>query len=999
MTSSEIQARKESLESAQLLSGIYSGSGSFDGSAKSHSTRGHMQAPPVSAPHQLSYSRALQSSLHSVNAPDTHDPRVLRNPRQHNVDLHNLSNAVSPGVSRTLNQHPSLGNSMYHRPLNLSPNSGRNHVQLSSTYHAPTLHAINSQSGQLVSSPSTSSLTLNQSPPLHKPAAGMAAIGSQIPHRNAMQGMMQQHGRWDPLGSAVETREMWTTGSGLQTRAVDKRSPTHGEEADKANKWARFQTQGGATEVPSSWWELGQPVGKDVIRTSIHPWTGLPMSFATDPEQEMARAQAYVAASEAINGWIVPGHGGLLQHAAYGPMAALGAPSFSQSTIELVLPCVQSDQLSPLAPWSIAFAPDQESREASGADGAQSFSHLPDRESHIGAQGPESAIAVGAGVEEMEDPTPLGAAIRNLVSGREEYRGWGGLSDVVDSVGIVDPEKDVSFGLEANDELRHPGTEDTSGGYDAKAEGMLDGSEHISVGKPRLDATDTAQPSTSDPDFPILSSPIRGSPSPKLWDHVPDGEHPHVSSPTLTSLSSARPPSSVGGGGSSSGQTAPAPSPAPQEPPKLSWAQMAMKPPTSTRRASQGAASPPHGGHGGHQAHAPMEVTRVRGRSISISEGTYNPPRTPSPSTTACSPPPGARPTLCPPHGRHVLVFTGVPGDVGHGDLKAILTPFGMFPHPIQHFVVERRKFYGGDVPPSARTILAHREDHLGFPLPIRQVFVEVPDRAAATKLVTSSPFRMRGQEVHVEESSQRELVAALFPKMAEWERRSKKRGKEREEEETYLFVGKEEIAALNWWCAHHKIFFPRNPSVPFEQVCSILHKVPWDHDNMTEMQRNALYELAKISIACLSDKLREKKKGQEVTGDVNEVLMIRVLKAGMYVPAFTDRQRWNIMKCSHLTPDRVPPELKKYLSEPPRPTRGDSISTVGSFLTTTSEKSSTRKMSLATAATTCLDDDTMEATSHSASASRRSSHADAKGPLANGSEETRWILLKEEAV
>ncbi|KAJ3343786.1 hypothetical protein HDU93_006703 [Gonapodya sp. JEL0774] len=559
-----------------------------------------------------------------------------------------------------------------------------------------------------------------------------------------------------------------------------------------------------------------------------------------------------------------------------------------------------------------------------------------------------------------EDWTPLGAAIRNIASGREEYR------HSFDS-----RESNLSLvtagwnNWEPKVEVKHSTTEPAKADQAALS---VEEAPNESSGSTITEPCSFVEPVPSDVaivddnirsfDFPSLpqtrcTSPTRSvnsregsrSDTPFGWNSQ-DLSLVTVGQMGTHELPPAGHERSNEDTHKSSAVTLTDPSP-----PQLSWAQMAMRPPQPVdpilRHRQQ------RGTKGRTKDEQRMEVVRTRTTSIHAAaddEASDSSPDFPDSLTLAVSSPSitvynatsaGGRPISL--HSRNVLMLTNVPPDVGHIDLKALLQPFGIFPHPIQHFIVDRSHFRteGADLSPQARNLLSHREDHLGAPLPIREVFVEVPDRNSASRLL-DVPLQVRGWDVRAEESSQTALVKALFPKMSRGLPR-KRGGRDGKDEETYTFVGKEEIAALNLWCANHKAFFPRNPSIPFEQNMFIqgVSCAP-------ELQRNALYELAKISVSCLSDKLREKKKGPEGSSDVNEILMIRLLKAGMYVPAFTDRQRWNIMKCSQLPPERTPPDLFKYLSEPPRPTRGDSSSTLCGSISCITE-TPTRKPSIST--------------------------------------------------
>ncbi|KAI9007736.1 hypothetical protein DFJ74DRAFT_711981 [Hyaloraphidium curvatum] len=249
-----------------------------------------------------------------------------------------------------------------------------------------------------------------------------------------------------------------------------------------------------------------------------------------------------------------------------------------------------------------------------------------------------------------------------------------------------------------------------------------------------------------------------------------------------------------------------------------------------------------------------------------------------------------------PEHQRAVVRVSDLPRHFAHADIKKMLKAHGVR-SSITHFIINRKTF---------EKVTA---EGIRSPLPVEEVYLEFKVASYADALLKSPQPKIGGKPVAIAPSDAPELRAALFPKL-----------KGRDKSDDYPVLPKDEIAAILDFCTRAEAAFPHDNSIPFEHVCSILQKIArMDSDKVPDMQRNAVYDLAKLSINALHLKLSAK-RGNYV--GLQQGLLVKLVVAALTVPNFTPRQKYNITKESGLAPSHLPTEMQGHFVEPPRPVR-----------------------------------------------------------------------------
>ncbi|KAJ3365353.1 hypothetical protein HDU91_002235 [Kappamyces sp. JEL0680] len=171
--------------------------------------------------------------------------------------------------------------------------------------------------------------------------------------------------------------------------------------------------------------------------------------------------------------------------------------------------------------------------------------------------------------------------------------------------------------------------------------------------------------------------------------------------------------------------------------------------------------------------------------------------------------------------------------------------------------------------------------------------FVEFPNRNEAMKALHSKSsrrtWRLHNRNVTVSESSQDQLFEALFPNM-----RIIDNGPEISKGVVFLIRETKSSSML------------QTSIRAYETVISIVSKVPWHKpEEMATLQRDHLFELMKLSVDALMTVSRPLEHRE---------LLLRLIRAGLCVPLFTEKQKIMLLNAAGLT---CPIELDIYLYVP----------------------------------------------------------------------------------
>ncbi|KAJ1563785.1 hypothetical protein HK096_011017, partial [Nowakowskiella sp. JEL0078] len=197
------------------------------------------------------------------------------------------------------------------------------------------------------------------------------------------------------------------------------------------------------------------------------------------------------------------------------------------------------------------------------------------------------------------------------------------------------------------------------------------------------------------------------------------------------------------------------------------------------------------------------------------------------------------------------------------------------------------------------------------------ECFVEFENQQIAQKVLEMRPKGLlKGRLVNVQMSSQDELLRVLFPRWKAFAPVSENSQKlqepslaemDKNEASTGVVYGgmvgkwakdgamltREEISAILLTCRYYKLHFSRKCAErPFENIVSILCKIPWQvTDAVSTVHRDHIFEMLKLATSTLRTHLNKE------TVSINEHLMERLLRAGICVPSFTDRQKATLIK------------------------------------------------------------------------------------------------------
>ncbi|KAI8907851.1 hypothetical protein EDD86DRAFT_208287 [Gorgonomyces haynaldii] len=187
----------------------------------------------------------------------------------------------------------------------------------------------------------------------------------------------------------------------------------------------------------------------------------------------------------------------------------------------------------------------------------------------------------------------------------------------------------------------------------------------------------------------------------------------------------------------------------------------------------------------------------------------------------------------------------------------------------------------------------------------ICDIYLEFPTREQALKTIhyfNKHDCVLRGRRIYCSESSQAELLGALFPS---W------KGVYDEgkfiSDKSQPFLSRDHINFLLNTCRNQ-----RCPVVKVEQgienVISILSKIPWhEHEHISTAQRDHLFELTKLAIEAFEAQKQRLQRIQKC----------RLVRAGLCVPLFSEKQKLMMLQSAKLV---CPEDLKRFVYMPESP-------------------------------------------------------------------------------
>ncbi|KAK6093471.1 hypothetical protein MT418_006085 [Batrachochytrium dendrobatidis] len=218
------------------------------------------------------------------------------------------------------------------------------------------------------------------------------------------------------------------------------------------------------------------------------------------------------------------------------------------------------------------------------------------------------------------------------------------------------------------------------------------------------------------------------------------------------------------------------------------------------------------------------------------------------------------------------------------------------------------------------------------------ECYVEFPTQVlAAQALRTHRRGFLKGRPVSVEPSTQDKLYHALFPNLRASLEQSQKRLDFQAEENIsegnsqstldqksrpeLVYMAREDIFMLLSSCKPSRTHPSKKSSRrPFENIISILSKVPWHRANLVPiLQRDHLFEMAKLGTESLLFQT------QRVNSNLNTKFLDTFVRAILCVPLFTEKQKLIVLATAHL---KCPPELKKFVYMPVEPEAKSQTST-----------------------------------------------------------------------
>ncbi|KNC98165.1 uncharacterized protein SPPG_06569 [Spizellomyces punctatus DAOM BR117] len=126
------------------------------------------------------------------------------------------------------------------------------------------------------------------------------------------------------------------------------------------------------------------------------------------------------------------------------------------------------------------------------------------------------------------------------------------------------------------------------------------------------------------------------------------------------------------------------------------------------------------------------------------------------------------------------------------------------------------------------------------------------------------------------------------------------------------VYLLREEINALLLVCRNYKLHFSRKCAErPFENIISIICKIPWHEPHLVSTShRDHVFEMLKLSLESLSIHLS--RHDHHIDGS----LMMRMVRAGLCVPLFTERQKVTLLNVAGLP---CPKDLAPFVYNPPQ--------------------------------------------------------------------------------
>ncbi|RKO86920.1 hypothetical protein BDK51DRAFT_31545 [Blyttiomyces helicus] len=233
------------------------------------------------------------------------------------------------------------------------------------------------------------------------------------------------------------------------------------------------------------------------------------------------------------------------------------------------------------------------------------------------------------------------------------------------------------------------------------------------------------------------------------------------------------------------------------------------------------------------------------------------------------------------------------------------------------------------------------------------ECFVEFPKAEDAERALvrTSGRGYLRGRVVVVAWSSQEELRAALFPTWAgssptsdvgntpsspaepgeitgSWRKTDADAGRYGSSSAEHAadaggsadrgqrikpFLSRDEINSILMICKQFKLYFSRKCAErPFENIISIITKMPWHEPELiSTIQRDHIFEMLKLSLESLHYHLSREHH------QISESLQSRMIRAGLCVPLFTERQKTLLLSVARMA---CPADLMQYVYNPPDP-------------------------------------------------------------------------------
>ncbi|KAJ3162002.1 hypothetical protein HDU86_005700 [Geranomyces michiganensis] len=271
------------------------------------------------------------------------------------------------------------------------------------------------------------------------------------------------------------------------------------------------------------------------------------------------------------------------------------------------------------------------------------------------------------------------------------------------------------------------------------------------------------------------------------------------------------------------------------------------------------------------------------------------------------------RPTVPPSAGFAVLKVSNIAWNLSISDIVSFFAPFVI---PVGH---------AGPYFTQAVHIIMNRATGKTQ----SECFVEFPTYTDAQRaLELHGRGVLKGRIVVTQWSTQAELADALFPHRAGHSKEPNVMEHDAGQDDgdsgliydhnlsapatDGVFLLREEINALLLVCRNYKLHFSRKCAErPFENIISILAKVPWHHpEAVSTAHRDHLFEMLKLSLESLRIHLSRSDH------QIDETLMARMVRAGLCVPLFTERQKVTLLNVTQMP---CSPDLARFVYNPPQ--------------------------------------------------------------------------------